>query len=652
MSDKIDIKGLHFPDNVRTRPTMYIGSLEGATQLVKEVASNSLDEALSPFSKCDRVIVKELEKIDYILNKKKYKSKGYLILDNGRGLPLAKVKNEKEELVTMARYSVEALHTSSKFMNSVSSIGQNGVGGACCNALSYRYDIYVKLGETAREDEAPDYVKEQFTKKSKVYHLSYSFGLLQTEEILDEEPDNIKGILEDWATAVIFYPDTSIYDTADSFYENESRYTKYLIDRLGKDFKLILNGEEFDFEYQPYEYVIEDKIRTTMEEAESYLEYIVSVGIDRENLDEDIRGCVNGLQVDSKYHTNIVKDAFKEAFYKQFGDCQGKERLGLKFDVIVLCPEPQFDSQTKTRLVDLPYVDWDTFYNSLYKNFTNMLKMHSEEFLEHYNRIIQYLDSLNNLSAIQKIDAHAPQSDSGKYYKARLSQTKVKDCTSMNPEERELFIVEGNSASSTVVQARNRETQAVLPLRGKVLNAAYMEAEDMIENLEISDLVTILGSGIDDNVNEENLRYHKVIITADSDEDGFNIASILLGIIAEHMSYLIKGGYVYLAITPLYEQDGKPIFLHEKEKLNRKKPFQRFKGLGEANVSQMKKYLTNPEHRTLVQVTPENIEKIAYYTATTDGRRELMYECGAVQPEEKWTWDEVGNSAINIVDDD
>lgn len=518
MIKKIDIKGLQFPENVRTRPTMYLGGLENSTQLVKEIVSNGLDEALSPYSSCNKVVLQGLEEKKYQLNNKEYKTKGYLILDNGRGLPLAQVKNEKDEMITMARYSLESLHTSSKFMNEVSSIGSHGVGSSCCSAVSYIYEVFIKLGKTAREEESPSNVKKMIKEtKGNIYHIQYKYGLLEKEEvILNEEIENkFYSLLPDWSTAVIFYPDLSIMESYKAYYENESRYTKYLIDRLGKNFQLIVNGKEFEFTFKPYKYKIENKVRTTMEDKETYLEYIISLEDTTEEegrYEEYITGSVNGLQVDSKYHTNLVKEVFKEVFYKQFGNCHGKERLGLKFDVIFMCPEPQFDSQTKTRLVNLPYVDYDTLYQSIYKDLTNLIKLNTEFFLEHYNHILQYLDSINNLSSIQKIESHAPQSDQGKTYKARLSQTNVKDCLSTNVEERELFIVEGGSAGSTVVQSRDRKTQAVLPLRGKVLNAALLLPEDMIENKEISDFITCVGAGIDSNVKLENLRYNRIII--------------------------------------------------------------------------------------------------------------------------------------------
>jgi DNA gyrase/topoisomerase IV subunit B len=327
------------------------------------------------------------------------------------------------------------------------------------------------------------------------------------------------------------------------------------------------------------------------------------------------------------YVTNQYCEALKDYFTMSHGHLIN----GLRIMVIVLAGEVDFSSQTKERLTKLCNIGWGDI-NPLYQAFRKIFKNNQEYFSAHVARLNEYAESLMNISTLELIK----QQLGGELGNTKRSKSKVPDnvadALSTNRKECELFIIEGDSAGTQLKAARNNKIHALLKLRGVPLNAINLDINTMLENEEMKSIVLAINCGVEEWHDTSDPRYGKIIIAADADVDGLRIASLVSGIIAKKMPFLIREGMVYIVETPIYQQDGKYIYPSDDvdKLLDRRRPFRRFKGLGELSIQDAKYTMLDPETRRLKQLTMEGAIEALEILTSTSARKELIINSGTL----------------------
>ncbi len=596
---------------VRKRPAMYIGDIseKGLHHLVYEVVDNSIDEALAGFCKNINVTIHDDNSIS--------------VEDDGRGIPTGMHPKEKKSALEVV---MTVLHAGGKFDKGSYKVsgGLHGVGVSCVNALS------TKLHVTVQRD-------------GKIFEQEYHIGIPQyaVREI---------GASEKTGTTVHFWPDGSIFTTTTykkDILEGRLRELAY----LNKGIRITLSDlREKDEEGNPYsksfyseggiiEFVemldrnagrnpliprviyVEGRDESTNVAVEVALSY-------NDSFHEHIYSYVNNINtIEGGTHVSGFRRSLTRVF-KQYGEKQslfekakveieGDDfREGLSSIISVKVPEPQFEGQTKTKLGNSEVMGVvDT-------TVSKVLEAYLEENPREAKNIIQKVILAAQARAAARKARELVQR------KTVLSggglPGKLADCSERDPERCELYLVEGDSAGGTAKQGRDRSFQAILPLRGKILNVEKAMEHKIYENEEIRNMYTALGVTVgtpDDPkaLNLNKLRYHKLIIMTDADVDGSHIATLILTFIYRYMKELVEQGYVYIAQPPLYlVKKGKEQAYAWNEdqrrelvtKLGAGKDdavnVQRYKGLGEMNASQLWETTMNPDTRTLKQVTIES----------------------------------------------
>ncbi|WP_066899137.1 DNA topoisomerase (ATP-hydrolyzing) subunit B [Streptobacillus notomytis] len=610
-------------DAVRVRPGMYIGttSSRGLHHLVWEIVDNSIDEALAGV--CDTITVRMLPDSEIE------------IIDNGRGIPTEIHKSGKSTLEVV----MTVLHAGGKFDNSnyQFSGGLHGVGISVVNALSERLEATV-------------------TRDGKIVRQIFSKGNPITEALeIGKAPDKEHG------TTIKFKPDADIFETIQFDYDILQRRLKELA-YLNQGIKIILidsrkpekvKEEVFHFEGGIVDFVTElvgeDKIiedviymkdRVMLTEGEvddegnpipdKYSE--VEIAMIYKNSQSTIEySFVNNINTsDGGTHvsglrtalTRTINDLAREASSKN--EFKGEDvREGLVYVLSLKFPEPQFESQTKAKL-------GSSEATSIVSGvFGSKLKMYLEDHPKDCKIIIDKI-------AISKQAREAAKRARDLVTKKNEFSLgglpgKLADCQSKNPEESEIFIVEGDSAGGSAKQGRFKEYQAILPLRGKILNVEKANEHKILENSEIKAMITAFGAGFGDRFDIEKLRYHKIIIMTDADVDGAHIRTLMLTFFYRYLRELINNGHIYIAQPPLYkvttksgkkeqvkyaysDEQLKSITRVLDEKLGvdnsgkNKYNVQRYKGLGEMNPDQLKETTMDPDVRTLLKVTLEDAQ--------------------------------------------
>ncbi len=585
-----DIKILEGLEAVRKRPAMYIGSTgkEGLHHLVYEVVDNSVDETLAGF--CNKIVVK--------LNK----DGSVTVIDNGRGIPVEKhplYGKSALELVTTK------LHAGGKFDKKAYRIsgGLHGVGISVVNALSKWMLVQVK-------------------RDGKIYQQEYKRGkpLYDVRVVGKCKPGET-------GTIVTFLPDSEIFQTVKFDYDTLAmRFREIAF--LTPGLKIELHDEKgkrsevFHYAGGLVEFIKwlnqnKEALHKPIYFKKQQDSTIVEVAIQyNKGYQENIFGFVNTINT-VEGGTHIV--GFKTALTRVINDYAQRNKLvknitltgddvreGLTAIVSVRIPEPQFEGQTKTKLG-----------NSEIKGIVDSLTTQA---------LSEYFEE--NPSVARKIVAKAVESA-----RARIAAKKAKelvrrksalsigglpgklaDCSSRKMEQTELYIVEGESAGGSAKQARNKEFQAVLPLKGKILNVEKANPAKVFSNEEISSLITAIGTGVGENFDMAKLRYGKIIIMTDADVDGQHIKTLLLTFFFRFMPQLIEAGRIYIAVPPLYKvRVRKDYYVYSEaalkkllEKLHGKASVTRFKGLGEMNPQQLWETTMNPTTRKLKKVTIED----------------------------------------------
>ena len=586
---------------VRKRPGMYIGttSSRGLHHLVYEIVDNSVDEALAGYCKTINVVIKDDDSID--------------VTDDGRGMPVDEHPTQHKSALEVI---MTVLHAGGKFGEGGYKVsgGLHGVGASVVNALSEKMAV-----ESMRD--------------GKIYRQEYSRGKVLTPVEVVGECGNKTG------THVWFKPDPEIFDeTVFSFDTLESRLREMAF--LNKGIKITLTDERgpkkkkevYHYEGGIKEYVaFQNKNKTPIHPGIIYYELIkkdkeVEVALQwTDSYTENIFSYANNINtVEGGAHlmgfktaiTKVINDyARKVKLLKEKDpDLDGNDiREGLTAIVSVKLTDPQFEGQTKTKLGNADMrglVDQATKEDLM--AFLEENPSQAKPIVEKALRAFRAREAARKARDTVRKGALESSSLPGK----------LSDCSEKNPALSEIFIVEGDSAGGSAKDGRDRKTQAILPLRGKILNVEKASQHKMLASETIKDMITAFGCGIGEKFDITKLRYHKIIIMSDADVDGAHIRTLMLTLFFRHMPQLIEGGYVYAAQPPLFRvKVGKDIWYtytdKEQEKLlnelaakGKTKPeIQRYKGLGEMDATQLWETTMDPQHRTLVQITIDDMAR-------------------------------------------
>lgn len=583
------IKVLSDIEHIRHRASMYISTDRPSYQMWSEIADNAIDEAMNGYA--DRVIFT----LDYNNN--------YIaVTDNGRGLPQG-INKELNKPTIFAIY--QKLNAGGKYDQEsyAYSGGLNGVGSTVVNALSK--DLKV---ETWRGND--------------VVNVEFQYG---------QEVDYIKGKCDKMSTKngtrVMYHIDTEhpLFTDKLSDYEKEIEDKISLLKTLMPHVDFIYNGKHIE---------ITDFRKFLILSKEPLLEE--SILIQCKNLmvalnwSKDTNKSTQRTYCNSIYTPNggDHEKAVYDAVVSYFSNTDAT--YGLNIAVSAMYPAVEYDSQAKTKAISKDMRNWinETVQSELNKYFKKNPEIKTQIIdLIKYKR--NELNKRNNKSNVRR--------DRKSTFLNTLGVSGFADCNTKDRETAELFIVEGNSAAGSAIQARNVNTQAVLPLRGKFINAFTADAASLLKNAEVATIVSSIDVGIFDDVNIRKSRYSKVIIFTDADEDGKNIACLLISFFLATMPELVESGMLYLALPPLYgTYEGKKFIpINDEETKNNylKKGYQitRYKGLGEMNPEQLAIACMNPDTRSIIRVdeSPECIEEVRKIMGSdTTYRRKILQDEG------------------------
>ena len=584
-------------DPVRKRPGMYIGttSARGLHHLVYEIVDNAVDEALAGY--CTQ--------IDVTINN----DGSITVQDNGRGIPVDK---NKEKGISSVEVVFTILHAGGKFGGGGYKVsgGLHGVGASVVNALSTWLEVVV------RHD-------------GHMYYQKYNRG------VAEKELERI-GTADTTGTTVTFLPDPEIFTETTVFDFDTLKTRLREMAFLTKGLRICLHdkreGREDDREFHYEGGIIEyvkylNKADTVLYPEVFYCEgkvgdVEVEVALQHnDGYSEMVNGFVNNI-ITPEGGTHIV--GFRNALTKTFNNYAKKNKLiketddnlsgddireGLTAIVSIKIPEPQFEGQTKQKLG-----------NSEARGAVDSVVSEKLTYFLEQNPAIGKAIVEKSILAQRAREAARKAKELTRRKSALEGLSlpgKLADCSDKNPENCEIFIVEGDSAGGSAKTARSRATQAILPLRGKILNVEKARLDHALGNAEIQAMITAFGTGIHEDFDISKLRYHKIIIMTDADVDGAHIATLLLTFMYRFMPELIKQGYVYLATPPLYkvEKNKKVWYAYNDDELNKimleigrdsNNKVQRYKGLGEMDAEQLWETTMDPEKRILKRVNMDH----------------------------------------------
>ncbi|MBQ3896175.1 MAG: DNA topoisomerase (ATP-hydrolyzing) subunit B [Paludibacteraceae bacterium] len=596
---------------VRKRPAMYIGDvgLKGLHHLVNEVVDNSIDEAMAGFCK----------NIDVFINP----DNSITVVDDGRGIPVGMHEKEKRSALEVV---MTVLHAGGKFNKSTYKVsgGLHGVGVSCVNALSDKMHVEVcregkrfaqdyscgkplnpvtEIGTSDKTGTSVTFHPDGTIFKDTVYHYDMLAGRLRELSFLNAginitltdlrpQTDSEGNVLEEQGEhkSDKFFSDKGLSEFVAFIDENRERLIKDVIhintDKYGTPVEVAMI---YNTSYSENLHSYVNNINT--------IEHGTHVAGFRSALTRTLKKYADDNKMLEKAKVEISGDDFRE---------------GLTAVISVKVAEPQFEGQTKTKLGNdevKGIVD-----KAVGEALTNYLEEHPAEAKRIVDKVILAASArLAARKARENVQRKSPLSGGG-------LPGKLADCTTKDPAEAEIFLVEGDSAGGTAKQGRDRMYQAILPLRGKILNVEKALQHKVLESEQIRNIYTALGVTIgteEDSMalNDSKLRYHKIIVMTDADVDGSHIATLIMTFFFRHMKDLIEKGYLYIATPPLYmckkgnkveycwTDQQRDLFL---QTYGEGSKVQRYKGLGEMNKDQLWETTMNPENRTLKQVTIEN----------------------------------------------
>ncbi|WP_394341181.1 DNA topoisomerase (ATP-hydrolyzing) subunit B [Mycobacteroides abscessus] len=593
--DASQIQVLEGLEAVRKRPGMYIGSTSsrGLHHLVWEAVDNSIDEALAGY--CTDVLV-TIQKDNSIS-----------VIDNGRGIPTGiHEKTGKSTVETV----LTVLHAGGKFGGEGYKVsgGLHGVGISVVNALSEWVEVEVK-------------------RDGKIHVQRFAYGAPEADL-------HVVGTTEETGTKVTFKPDPQIFTETTVFEYDILQKRLRELAFLNRGIRISLVDERQDrSDTYKYDGGIVSFVQHLDKNKESLLETPIYISTDKDGLFVEVALQYNDSFVSNLYsyanniHTHeggTHESGFKSALTRVINDYARKHNIlkekddnltgddvreGLTAIISVKIPDPQFEGQTKTKLG-----------NSEARGITeSVFGEHFSDYLnEHPVEARKILDKAMMASRAREAAKKARELTRRKNaLEVSALPGKLADCSSKDPSISEIYVVEGDSAGGSAKQGRDRHNQAILPLRGKVINVEKARLDKILSNNEIRTIITALGTGIGEDFDIAKARYHKIIIMTDADVDGAHIRTLLLTFLYRYMRPLVEEGYIYIAQPPLYKiAQGKSIQyaynddqLKEALKQLNEKPepnIQRYKGLGEMNPDQLWETTMNPETRTLLRVSLED----------------------------------------------
>jgi len=577
---------------VRKRPGMYIGStgLKGLHHLVQEIVDNSIDEALAGV--CDTIIVK----INF--------DNSVTVIDNGSGIPIdIHPKTGKSTVETV----LTVLHAGGKFNNDAYKVsgGLHGVGLSVVNALSKELEVKIK-------------------RDGKLYRQYYKLGVPQ---------GNLEciGTSDITGTEITFTPDDSIFDEVDfnaATLEHRLREMAF----LNKGVKIIFKDDRTDKSHTfYYEGGIKSFVEYLNRNRKSIHEHTLYYETEKDKVIVEI-----AMQYTSEYSENVFTFAnnintheggthllgFKSALTRVVNDYARKNgflkatdknlsgedaREGLTAVISVKLPDPQFEGQTKGKLGNAEVRGiTESVVGKIVSRFLEENPKDAKNIIE------KSLQSARVREAARKVRDLTRRKNA---LESTSLPGKLSDCSSKDVEKTEVYIVEGDSAGGSAKMGRDSKIQAILPLRGKILNVEKARFDRIFNSEQIKNMITAFGCGIGDEFNIEKLRYGKIIIMTDADVDGAHIRTLILTFLYRYMRPLVEYGRIYIAQPPLYKvQQGKKIDYAYSDKelngllseINGKPSIQRYKGLGEMNAEQLWDTTMNPDNRVILKVTLEN----------------------------------------------
>lgn len=587
-----EIQLLKDMEAVRKRPSMYIGSTgsRGLHHLVNEVVDNSIDEVLAGYCQNIEVVI--------------HPDNSITVIDDGRGIPVAPHPIYKKSALELVMTS---LHAGGKFDNKVYRVagGLHGVGVSVVNALS-------------------EWLEARIIRDGKTWRQRYERGRPTTKvECIEEAASAKRG------TQISFKPDSEIFESIEFEWEKITRRLRELA-FLNQGLKIEVKDERNERK-ETFQY--EGGIRAFVKHLNQNREVLFPEPVYFKGEKEDI-----SLEVAIQYNQSFIQDifafvndinteeggthlsGFKSGLTRTINDYvrkrESKEivllgediREGLTAIINMKLPNPQFEGQTKTRLG-----------NSEAKGITESIV---------YENLSRYLEENPPIAkmVVQKAISSSRVREASQRAREITRKKeglgggalpgKLAACSEDNPEKNELYLVEGASAGGTAKQGRDRHFQAILPLRGKILNVEKTHLAKVLNNEEIKSMITAIGTGIKEEFDSSGLRYNKIILMSDADVDGAHIRTLLLTFFYRYMQGLIRGGYVYIAQPPLYKVNNKnkEYFLYSEEEFKKlreklgdaKMEVQRYKGLGEMNPEQLWKASMDPATRTIYQVFVED----------------------------------------------
>lgn len=594
--DENQIQVLEGLEAVRKRPGMYIGSTssKGLHHLVWEIVDNSIDEALAGY--CSEIKV-SIEKDNSIT-----------VQDNGRGIPVG--IHEK-----MGRPAVEVimtvLHAGGKFGGGGYKVsgGLHGVGASVVNALSTELEVFVH-------------------RDGKIHYQKFEKGVPSGDLKVTGESD-VTG------TIIHFKPDPEIFtETTEYEYDILANRLRELA-FLNRGIKIIIEDNRVEDKKNEYHY--EGGIKSYVEHLNRSKEVVheepIYIEGEKDNISVEI-----ALQYNDGFASNLYSFAnnihtyeggthesgFKTALTRVINDYARKNHLykesdanlsgedvreGITAIISIKHPDPQFEGQTKTKLG-----------NSEARTITDALfSEHFESFLLENPVVARKVVDKGLMAARARLAAKKARELTRRKSALEVSSLpgKLADCSSRDPKISEIYIVEGDSAGGSAKQGRDRHFQAILPLRGKIINVEKARLDKILSNNEVRAMITALGTGIGEDFDISKARYQKVVIMTDADVDGAHIRTLLLTFFYRYMRQIIEAGYIYIAQPPLYQiKQGKKIeYVYSDKQLEEalaqmpaqpKPGIQRYKGLGEMNATQLWETTMDPEYRTLLQVSLED----------------------------------------------
>ncbi len=594
--DASQIQVLEGLEAVRKRPGMYIGSTSsaGLHHLVWEIVDNSIDEALAGFATHIEIAINEDNSIT--------------VMDNGRGIPVdIQEKTGRPAVETV----FTVLHAGGKFGGGGYKVsgGLHGVGASVVNALSTNLTV-------------------QVFKNGNIYEQSYKRGAVVGDL-------TVVGKTEKHGTKVSFSPDPEIFkETTEFDFDTLATRVRELA-FLNKGLRLTITDKRVEDLSRTYYYEggIKSYVSFLNESKTPLFEEPIYVEGEQDDIQVEV-----AMQYTNGYHTNILsftnnihtyeggthESGVKTALTRVINDYAKRQKLvkenddnltgedvreGLTVVISIKHPDPQFEGQTKTKLG-----------NSEARTICDRLfSTHFEKFLMENPQVARKVVEKGILASKARMAAKRAREVTRKKSGLEISNLpgKLSDCSSNDPTISELFIVEGDSAGGSAKQGRSRHFQAILPIRGKILNVEKASLEKILANEEIRSLFTAMGTGFGGDFNLEKARYHKLVIMTDADVDGAHIRTLLITLFYRYMKPAVEAGYIYIAQPPLYKvkQGKNEYYMQSDEELNEKLKelpqtpkvtISRYKGLGEMDANQLWETTMNPENRSMLQVSVED----------------------------------------------